>query len=363
MKLAAVVGALVLAESVAAGPPPDIAGKERTFEALSDVYTLDRIYRSMKGPSSTVTFALEPGPPELLWITGYTADVVGEGGEEGGLTEFLCHSNLDVDPGLHARLLKSRQTFNPRLFTVSQGQADIELPPEFGIPVLSSETFQLTTQVLNLNDASCDMKVRHRTRIRYVRERDLDFAMRPLAEMAVYGLKLLEGQDGRFGINPQVQDQQGASCLPGMNADHHEYHDEFHRSFTGHWVVPPGREVNRTPVDAMLRMPADTVVHYIAVHLHPFAESLELVDATAHRTVWKSNATNSEGRIGLDRVETFSSAEGLPLFHDHHYELVSVYNNTSAENQDSMAVMYLYVEDRGFDRAKVVGATAAQGSR
>ncbi len=370
----ALAGAL-LAGAVALGGPPalppaakasaEVARKERVYEALSDLSTLDRIYRSMQGPMSTETFALEPGEPaELLWITGYEADVVDEEGEAGGLTQFLCHSNLDLDPAPHARLIGSRESFNPRLFTVSQGQSEIEFPAGFGIPVLSDEPFHLTTQVLNLNYASCDLKVRHRTRIHYVRDRDLDFAMRPLYETAVYGLKLLEGTDGRFGVDPkQAGAEQAASCLPGMNASHHEYHDAFRRAFTGHWVVKPGREVNRTPVDAMLALREDAVVHTIAVHLHPFAESLELVDATENRTVWKSRAENSRGRIGLERVETFSSPEGLMLPRGHHYELVSTYDNTTTEDQDSMAVMYLYVEDTSFDRGKVAGMAAVKASK
>jgi hypothetical protein len=362
MRAFAALGVLsVGALGLAAGPPAKPAPPERVAEVFSDVYTLDRIYRSMKGPQSAVSFALEPGqPPELLWITGYGADVVNEDGQPGGLTEFMCHSNLDLDPALHASLMASRRGYNPRLFTVSQGQMEVSFPEGFGIPVVSDETFRLTTQVLNLNYASCDLKVRHRTRIRYVRDRDAADPFRALAETAVYGLKLLEGGDGRYGIDPkQAGSEQAASCLPGANADSHEYHDAFNRRFTGHWVVHPGREVNRTSVDAMLQLSEDTVVHAIAVHLHPFAESLELVDATERRSVWKSEAKNSEGRIGLDRVETYSSAEGLPLRRGHRYELVSTYDNTTSEDQDSMAVMYLYVEDRGFDRAKVAALSSS----
>ena len=39
---------------------------------------------------------------------------------------------------------------------------------------------------------------------------------------------------------------------------------------------------------------------------------------------------------------------GIPIFRAHEYELKSVYDNTSGEDQDSMAVMFLYVHDRGF---------------
>ena len=55
-------------------------------------------------------------------------------------------------------------------------------------------------------------------------------------------------------------------------------------------------------------------------------------------------------RIGLDHVEHFSSAKGIALYKDHQYELVSVYDNTTNEMQDSMAVMLLYMLDKGFNK-------------
>ncbi len=340
-----------------------IAAHEKVVVVESPFYTVDRIYRSMTGPSSTQPVTLEAGPAELLWITGYSAEVVGDSGDGTGLSQFMCHSNLDVDAGAYERLLGLHHSVNPRLFTLSQGQMDVEFPPGFGIPVLSDEPLSLTSQVLNLNYADCDIAVEHRTRIRYVRDRDLDFPMKALYEQAVYGLKVLSGPDGRFGEDPAHHSGHGgASCLPGANAGLTEYRDGFGRTMTGHWVVPPGREVDRTPVDAMLALPGDTTVHFIAVHLHPFAESLELHDDTAGKTVWKAQAENSEGRIGLDRVDALSSPEGLPIYREHRYELISTYDNTSGAPQDSMAVMYLYLLDPGFQKPKLPAAPAAAAS-
>ena len=41
-------------------------------------------------------------------------------------------------------------------------------------------------------------------------------------------------------------------------------------------------------------------------------------------------------RIGIDRVDYYSSPEGIPLFKGHEYELISRYNNTSKADADSM---------------------------
>ena len=58
---------------------------ERTVEVLSPVYTVDREYRSMMGPSHKQTVAFPySDPPELIWITGYRASMVGADGETWG---------------------------------------------------------------------------------------------------------------------------------------------------------------------------------------------------------------------------------------------------------------------------------------
>lgn len=55
----------------------------------------------------------------------------------------------------------------------------------------------------------------------------------------------------------------------------------------------------------------ETRIHYIAVHLHPFAESLELRDLTTGESLFTSSARNYEDRIGLAHVDYFSSSEGI----------------------------------------------------
>ena len=119
-------------------------------------------------------------------------------------------------------------------------------------------------------------------------------------------------------------------CLPGKKAvDWAEGIDRFGRKFTGHWVVKPGRETNHTRATTMFNLTEDTTIHYIAVHMHPFAESLELRDLTTGETLFKSLVKNFEDQIGLAHVDSFSSEEGLTVYADHEYEVVSEYNNTS----------------------------------
>ena len=239
---------------------------------------------------------------------------------------------------------------NDRLFTLSQGQMEVEFPPGFGLPLLSDEPLALTTQVLNLNPQEEEFDVRHRTTIRFLRDRDLNRPMRPLYVLGLQSLVLVEGDDG-FATLPEGGEEHANSCSVGVPARDRLIEDPYGRTLAPHWVVEPGRHVYHTPVRNMMDIPGgSTTVHYIAVHLHPFAESLEPWDYTTGETLFRSAAENRVDQIGLRHVESFASEEGIPIHSDHGYELVATYNNTSGEPQDSMAVMFLYAADPIFRR-------------
>lgn len=322
---------------------------------LSEVYDVEGLYKSMRGPYGTQKVMLEDDLfPELLWIVGYEAHMVGADGHTPMSQEFMCHSNLDVNMDQHGRLFGWKKRSAGRLFTLSQGQFQIDFPEGFGIPILSTEPLELTTQVLNHNRPHGEFQVRHQITVRYVRDADLKKPLRPLFPASAAGLVSLDGDRGFFAIDDPDPKVHGPGCLPGQKASARVIEDAKGHRFAGHWVVKPGREVNRTNVTHWLDLPFDTTVHYIAVHLHPFAESLELRDLTTGETIFKSHARPAAKGIGLAHVDHFESVEGIPLFASHQYELVSVYDNTSGVDQDSMAVMYLYLLDREYRRPEVL---------
>ena len=164
----------------------------RTIETLSPVYTVDREYRSMKGPSSAQVLEFpEADNPELLWVTGFRTSMVAEDGVTEMPDEFMCHSNLDFDREHHAKLLGLPVYHTNRLFTLSQGQLEIRLPEGFGLPYYSDEAFQLQTQVLQLNPDDRSHEVRHKVTLEYVRDRDVraaDREMKPLFMTSGWGL-------------------------------------------------------------------------------------------------------------------------------------------------------------------------------
>ena len=74
-------------------------------------------------------------------------------------------------------------------------------------------------------------------------------------------------------------------------------------------------------------------------------------DLTTGETVFIAKAKNSADKIGLEFVDFLSSEEGIPLYKDHEYTLISLYNNRSDEKQDAMASMFIYMLDRDFEEA------------
>jgi hypothetical protein len=330
---------------------------------LSRSYEIDRIYRSMRGPQSTDNVVLQEAPnpeskPELLWITGFRAEVVEDGNEQTALPSYMCHANLGfAQMPRHRELFRldvdGRRRGRLRMFTLSQGQMEVTFPFGFGLPLLSDEPLSITTQVLNLNEPRPDIRIRHKTTVSYVRDSELSAPMKPLMQKAAQGMVLIDGKDAYYNVESADPALHGPGCAVGERAGGRKITDDFGREFSPHWEVPPGTHENRTLVTHWMDLPFDTTVHHIAVHLHPFAKSLKLRDLTTDTMVFESETEASSVGIGLKHVRSFSSDVGIPVYADHQYELVSVYENTSSEIQDSMAIMFLYMLDQEFERPEL----------
>ncbi len=331
---------------------------------LSAVHFIDAKFKSMQGPfTSKRVFLLDTASRELLWMTGFETTMVNQDGTEPVSQEFLCHSNLDLFPDVHQEALGlPARPFSKRVFTNSQGFQRIRFPQGFGLPIASDEPLLLSNQVVNHNVENARLKVRQKVTVRFARDSDLDQPMKPLYQAQAMVMVSLEGHEAYVGTQDPSTLQHGASCIAGeaaggpLAAHKGLVEDSLGQKFTAHWVIGQGRSQFRTLVTEPLGLQFDTTIHYIAVHLHPFAVSVELRDLTADKSLFHSQATNLRGKVGLDHVEAFSSVEGIPVFKDHNYELITVYNNTTKEEQDSMAVMFLYLLDKEFQREAFVAS-------
>jgi hypothetical protein len=322
------------------------AAGAQTMEYRTPLVKVAGIYPSMLGPTNTdlnVTLT-KADQPELLWVTGYRADMVGPRDNESRSSEFMCHNTLSIHDTVdaHAKVLGSGFYQTRRLFTLSQGQSGLDFPPGFGIPVSSAERFMLQSQVLNLRQDRIGSEVRHRVQTKFVSDRD---AGRPMQ-----ALTLID-----FGIALEVVDQQAREMPsdPLSCADDAGGQPTVHlgdKEMTAHWMVKPGKEKRVTKLRRPFKF--NTKLHYISVHLHGYAESLELWDMTANKSVYKALCKPTEDKQGLAEVGHFSSAQGLPVYSDHQYQLISHYNNVSGKEQTAMAFMFCYAADPSFKKPK-----------
>ena len=327
-----------LQEQAALGTAP--APREDVLTLISETLRIDTTYHSMEGPYHQLQFKLAPNEqPDTVWITAMSADVVAPDSTPLPV-EFFCHANLDYDADIHRRLFATQRLTSSRLFTLSQGHETMRFPAGFGIPVRTDEPLTLITQVLSNNGVEASKDVRVRIRLHYVR-RD-EQPMRALFLTSAIGAVSTDGHSGHFGMHDDHQMGAGTS---GVAKSAHEYRDTLGQRFSGHWVVPPGKHRVRTVVTKLMNLDADTRVHYIGVHVHPFAQRITLRDMTTDEEVFTSVITPLQGRIGISKVTDFSSIRGLQLYANHHYELIADYENPTTQNVDAMAVLFLYVRD------------------
>jgi hypothetical protein len=333
-----------------AGPPEAIV-KTRVFE--SKPFEIDKIYKSMTGPREVRRVTLGKGE-QLMWVLSYNTEIIDTNTGADLSAEYMCHNNLNVgNLNNHRSAIGAPPVRGvPRIFALSQGVMDVDFPDGYALPVRAGEPLILNYQVLNLNPIEKPIEVHYRTSVRYVLDSDLRKPLRPLYQFGIQGLKLVAGEQGYPGLKHADPDVHGESCSVGEVLDvSNQFENPDGNTYTNHWIVEPGREENHTLVSPRLGLKRDVSVHYINVHVHPYAESIELRDLTTGETVYKSRITNHTDRIGIASAETYSSGNGLTLFKDHEYTLISVYQNDSGQRQDAMASMFLYIRDESFERA------------
>lgn len=327
---------------------PRPSSNEAVLTLISETLRIDTTYHSMEGPYHQIQFTIAPGQqPDTVWITAMSADVVTP-----DLTplpvEFFCHANLDYDPQAHRNLFKTARVTSARLFTLSQGHEEMRFPDGFGIPVRTDEPLSLTTQVLSNNGVESAKHVRVRIRVHYVRNGERP--MRALYLTSAIGVVSTDGHTGHYGMHDNHQ--MGASTA-GVAKSQFEYRDTLGQKFSGHWVVPPGKHTVKTVVTNWMNLDSDTRVHYIGVHVHPFAQRIVLRNMTTGGDVFVSRITPLEGRIGISKVTDLSSTTGVRLNAGHNYELIADYDNPTSGPVDAMAVLFLYVRDnqlRGLEK-------------
>lgn len=298
---------------------------------------IDRIYPSMHGPWKEQGFRmLPPSDSPFVWITAYRAEVLD--GETGlASQEFMCHTNLRA---VGARGAPAKFQYERAQLSISQGQKEIEFPKGFALRVENTPERQMnvSVMVLNNNDAQIHRSLSFRSTVRYY-DHEVAVARHlvPLVQTAAYTACLTNSDDARPGE---------IVCKPASPPELSRWIDGRER--TGHWMVPPGRHVITNDVTRILNLAHDTTLHYIWMHVHPYAESLELRDDTTGKTVWKGSVVNPKDPKVAQVLSTdaYSGTDGIALFKDHQYSLTTIYDNRTSHDVDAMAALWMYVRDQ-----------------
>jgi hypothetical protein len=338
------------------------AKKEETVVVYSPARRIDKVIKSMEGEINEHFFSLLPNAkPELLWVT--SGDVTVVDAETSALQppEMLCHSHLmfplrDFNASRHNDLMGRMTNLDLKLFTLIQGQTAIDLPKNFGIPVFSNETFDFSSMIISPRQPAHPLNVKAKGTFKFHRDSELAQPLKPLfwrglammvpvqAEMA--GMSAEQCAAEMHGVGAGVPG--AAPAKASMNLVHKHRSGKFDVSY--HWMVPPGRHEYRYTLEYGPLTPFDTTLHYINMHLHPYAESLELRDLTSGKSLFKGYSKNLKDAPGVAELTHFSSEKGIPIFRDHTYELVTVYNNTTKQDIDAMAILFVYYLDKQFNR-------------
>ncbi|MBN8701850.1 MAG: hypothetical protein J0M08_02215 [Bacteroidetes bacterium] len=341
-----------------------------TFEYVSPNLVIDSIYMSMKGPFNVNYINLSPKgnnrflnylkKTEIYWLVGYSVEILDSNNKP--LPDiFLCHNNLDIyDKTTAPWQINTIGTFC-RIFTLTGGQTEIKLPKGYGVPIASWQDLTVTSQALNHNYPNIHLATKQRVKVYYLKDSELDFSMQPVYQQAIFVTKQLSGPEGEFAKPPKqfsptspitIGDTSStisySACCTGRVFDENfnPYKDNYNRTYTGHWNIAPGYEKLTSNITLMLDLKYDTKIRFIGIHAHPYSESLELIDKTENKSLFKGKNKSFSDKIGLAYLDSYSDTTGIQLYKTHEYVLISEYNNPQQVTHTAMATMFVYLEEK-----------------
>lgn len=316
----------------------------KEYKMRSPTFVIDGIYKSMEGPKASRYIQLNQ-TQKLLWIKGFEVIAIDEKTSTRASNDFICHMNVDINDiqyfgefGLNDRIGKQY----PRLTSLSNGLENFDFPEGYGIPIHGNNFLNVTTQTLNHNLPEIFKKIKHEVTIKY--ENDTK-NQKPLLSKTVF-IQLPYNKIEPF---KEPLDPASNQCIP-VETKNHSYNDGNGNMLSGHWVIPKGIKSYRSSITNQLQIKDSLRLHFGAPHVHPFATNISLFDKTANKIIFNCKVNNFSTKIGLSKIEIFSSAAGIWLYGNHEYELILSTHNTSRINQDMMCSIFLFFYDEELDK-------------
>ena len=315
----------------------------KMYQMRSPTFIIDGIYKSMEGPKASRYIQLSQSK-KLHWITGFKVKAIDAKTNQLLSNDFICHMNVDINDQQYYSHFKMENRIGkqyPRLTSLSNGLENFNFPKGYGIPIAGNNFLNVTTQTLNHNLPNIFKKIKHEINILYEFDNK---TQKPLLSKTVF-IQLPYDK-----INPfkSPLDQASNQCIP-VETKNHSYTDSKGNSLSGHWVIPFGKKIYRSSITEQLQIKDSLRLHFSAPHVHPFATNIGIYDKTLNKMVFNCKITNLGNKIGLSKIETFSSKTGVWLYQNHEYELVLTTNNTTKSDQDMMGSMFLFFYDQELD--------------
>ncbi|MBS2002485.1 MAG: hypothetical protein JST44_13325 [Cyanobacteria bacterium SZAS LIN-5] len=299
---------------------------------------------------------------ELLWLKSVKIDMLDENDKPLPDAAFFCHATIDVDLDFRNQVFPaSEHPGNMRHIVLTQGQTQFAFPNGFALPVASDESWNFVFQTIN-RTSDVPRKVKGRCLLTFVKDSELVY---PIKALFWYYPVINVVIDRNSAERIKAERKSCPDCsaisegVPAPSSMRNMiFTDKLGRSQIGHWVVPPGVHTYASPINTIGSMStakfaaADTDIHLVLTHVHPFCEKCVLIqhDKGQTKEIVTVKAKTDEKNLQLTEIDTISSVPGIPLEAGKSYELQATYNNTSSKPQDSMAGMALYCSDNKFVR-------------
>jgi hypothetical protein len=313
------------------------------YKMISPAFLIDGIYKSMEGPKASNYVQLSQDST-LLWITGFHVKALDSKTRKPISNDFICHTNVDFNDvnyfnNFHLQDRIGKQY--PRMTSLSHGLENFSFPKGYGVPMKGNDWLFVTTQSLNHNLPDANYLIKHEVTIEYVKANQ---STKPLMSRTAFIMLPYDKKDPF----KEPLDPASNQCVP-VETKNHSYDDGHGNKLSGHWKIPVGKHTYHSSVDAQLQITDSLRLHAAAIHVHPFATQITLLDKTTNQPIFTSKITNHKGKIGLSKIEPFSSEDGIWLYKNHHYELVLDVDNTTSVEQDMMGSMFLFFYDKELD--------------
>ena len=313
------------------------------YKMISPTFYIDGIYKSMEGPKSSNYIQLSQDST-LLWLTGFHVKALDSKTKRQVSNDFICHTNVDFNDVKYFSNFNLNERigiYYPRLTSLSHGLENFTFPKGYGIPMKGNDLLYITTESLNHNIADANFCIKHEVTVDYTKK---NRNIKPLLSRTAFIMLPYNKSDPyKSPLDPGKE-----YCIP-VETKNHSYDYGDGNILSGHWVIPVGKNKYHSGINDQLQIKDSLRLHAAAVHVHPFATSLTLLDKTTKTEIFKSKIRNHFNKIGLSSINSFSSESGVWMFKNHEYELVLEVNNTTSSNQDMMGSMFLFFYDAELD--------------